>query len=183
MKELSHIILLWGFCALVVFAREARTVWRDARFVWDGWRIVDRYIPTPRFLGHSCRIPDVGEGTMRPFCVPAYKHDQKQEAERLDRLVAELRLLGGNVAAPHVGVPLKLILWHGTLLLNPRRTSASGGQQWCEVQHPSSGQAVRVWYDKHTSVEYETVNGAMRALEVSGNESCELAFLLREITL
>ena len=115
------------------------------------------------------------------FCIPGNKAMQRREASRLDALVARMLPLG-NVAAPHVGVPLQLVVFKGEALLNPRLAPRpEGALTWCEIKDPLTKQPVRVHHAERVRVTYDTAALIAREIEAGGDDACELSFLVREV--
>lgn len=176
-KEFTTLLWLWSYCAGVIVLRELATMWRGANFQWDGWMLREWPFPPPSVFG-GCSIPERGLGG-RPvkFCFSTSKIQQKREAARLDAIIEEMMAMG-NIAAPQIGFPLKLILFRKQAMLNPQRTHGDGGQTWCTIV----GVPHKIYHDRHLRVEYETPAGVHRSMDVFGQEACEMAFLLREIS-
>ena len=81
-----------------------------------------------------------------------------------------------GLAAYHVGVPFRIVMFRDELRLNPRIT-ARGAQHFCHLDTPLGPRRKIVAYS-NVSFEHETTSGGVSTGFVRGREACLFTDLL-----
>lgn len=198
----------WAYCLLVVITRDMHHAWRDSRVVWGAGRAwpEQAYIALPWWagggdgglgLGKACHIPPEpwpAVGALPPsaraprrseqWCLPASRSEQRVELKRLDALVTHLgveavRVGAAGLVASQVGIPVRVMVFQGQALLNPRVARSAG--TWECVVRPTSGPDERLASPRNVTVEYEKPGGAVYALVALDWDACAMTYLLQHM--
>ena len=184
-----------AFVALGFVMRESAHIWKNSHFARGPLGIpYPEMIASPRvFEQRLCGVPDVfysladaknHQEKVRSWCLPKWDNARNKASSALARLKVHMIKERGNfpgLAAPHVGVPLKIVLFGDKLLLNPV-IRAKKGESWCEVRPPLGGEPVRIHYHKWMDVEYQLSDGGISSLIIVGEkEACAMKMLLLAI--
>ena len=121
-----------------------------------------------------------GAAKLRTFCQPSLPQMRSVQATRLDALVRHMAGQQGSergIAAYHVGVPVRLVLYEGELLLNPH-IHAKEDNSTCWVREPLSDGVREMLYYRVLIVRYTTSSGGDGQLEARGGAACLLMALM-----
>ena len=190
---------IWGLILLTSVLRELNTMRRESIIYIEWFSIWRLSIPYPVDLKHwHIASPILGDGPCtvgtkwlsikesprlwerpRPFCLPVGKNARSAEIQRVDAFVAHLKAQGVPwLAAPHVGVPVRILLHNDRVLLNPRIVLREGGTSECTVYFKDS-ERIRYWLN--ITVEQDRMAGSTEQHVYTREDACVMTWLIMQL--